>query len=65
MLGESARAGCGSGHSGPEGQRSEPVEMLVNTGATFTKAPRELLEWLGVSAESTYTTELADGSRIE
>ncbi len=49
----------------PHGQRFEPVEMLVDTGATFTKAPRELLEGLGVPVESTYTAELADGSRIE
>ena len=49
----------------PAGQRFEPVEMLVDTGATFTKAPRELLECLGVVLESTYTAELADGSRVE
>ncbi len=49
----------------PHGQRFEQVEMLVDTGATFTKAPRELLEGLGVPVESTYTAELADGSRIE
>lgn len=49
----------------PQGQRFEPVEMLVDTGATFTKAPRELLEGLGVPVESAYTAELADGSRIE
>ena len=49
----------------PSGQQFEPVEMLVDTGATFTKAPRELLERLGVALESTYTAELADGSRVE
>lgn len=49
----------------PQGRRFEPVEMLVDTGATFTKAPRELLEGLGVPVDSTYTAELADGSRIE
>ena len=49
----------------PHGRRYEPVEMLVDTGATFTKAPRELLEGLGVPVESTYTAELADGSRVE
>ena len=49
----------------PQGRRFEPVEMLVDTGATFTKAPRELLERLGVPVESTYIAELADGSRIE
>lgn len=49
----------------PQGLRFEPVEMLVDTGATFTKAPRELLEGLGVPVESTYTAESADGSRSE
>ena len=49
----------------PQGRRFEPVEMLVDTGATFTKAPRDLLERLGVPVESVYTAELADGSRIE
>ena len=49
----------------PHGRRIEPVEMPVDAGATFTKVPRELLEWLGVPVESAYTAELADGSRIE
>ena len=49
----------------PQGQQFEAVEMLVDTGATFTKAPRELLERLGVPVESTYTAELADGSRVQ
>ena len=47
------------------GQRFEAVEMLVDTGAMFTKAPRELLERLGVPAEDLHTAELADGSRVE
>ena len=33
----------------PRSQRFEAVEMLVDTGATFIKAPRELLERLGLS----------------
>ena len=37
----------------------------MDTGATFTKAPRDLLEQLGVPVESTYTAELANGSRVE
>ena len=37
----------------------------MDTGATFTKAPRELLERLGVPVEGTYTAELADGSGVE
>ena len=49
----------------PSGQRFEPVEMLVNTGAIFTKVARDLLERLGVPVESTYTAELPDGSRVE
>ena len=49
----------------PLGQRFEAVEMLVNTGATFTKAPRSLLERLGAPVESTYTAVLANGSRVE
>ena len=32
----------------PAGQRFEPVEMLVDTGARFTKVPEDLLERLGV-----------------
>ena len=49
----------------PLGQHFEAVEMLVDTGATFTKAPRDLLERLGVPVESTYTAEFADGSSVE
>ena len=39
--------------------------MLVDTGATFTKLPRDLLERLGVPVERTYTAVLVDGSRVE
>ena len=49
----------------PRGQHFEAVEMLVDTGVIFTKAPRDLLERLGVPVESTYSSELADGSRVE
>ena len=49
----------------PQGRRFEPVEMLADTGAAFTKAPRELLERLDVLVESTYSSELADGSRAQ
>ena len=47
------------------GQRFQELEALVDTGATFTKVPRELLERLDVLAESTYTAVLADGSHVE
>ena len=49
----------------PRGQHFEAVEMLVDTGAMFTKAPRDLLERLDVPVERFYTAELADGSRVE
>ena len=49
----------------PAGRQFEPVEMLVDTGATFTKAPREMLKRLGVTLEGAYTAELAIGSRVE
>ncbi len=51
--------------AGPRGESFEAVEMLMDTGATFTKAPRALLERLGVPVEDTYTAVLADGSHIE
>ena len=49
----------------PQGQHFEAVDMLVDTGATLTKAPRDLLERLGVPVETTYTAELADRSRVQ
>lgn len=49
----------------PAGQQFEPVEMRVDTGAKFTKVPRELLERLGAAQENTYTAGLADGSLVE
>ena len=49
----------------PRGQHFEPVEMLVDTGATFTKVPKDLLQRLAVTVESTYTAVLADGRRVE
>ncbi len=49
----------------PRGQHFESVEILVDTGATFPKVPRDLLERLGAPVESTYTAVLADGSRVE
>ena len=48
----------------PRDQHYEAVDMLVDTGATFTKVPRDLLEPLGVPVGSIYTAELADGSRV-
>ena len=36
----------------------------MDTGATFTNAPRSILEALGIPAGRTYTALLADGRRV-
>ena len=46
------------------GQRFQELEVLVDTGATFTKVPRSILEALGIPPERTYTALLADGRRV-
>ena len=48
----------------PQGNRFEDLEVMVDTGATFTKAPRELLERLEVPVERTAQSELADGRTV-
>ena len=48
----------------PQGNRFEELEVLVDTGATFTKVPRELLERLDVPVERSVLSELADGRTI-
>lgn len=49
----------------PEGGRFEPVDALVDTGATSTSLPASLLRRLGVEPYRTATFEMADGSRTE
>ena len=44
------------------GERFEPVEVTVDTGATFSQIPGELLHRLGVPVQRTLESELADGS---
>jgi len=46
-----------------EGTRFEEVEALVDTGATYTFVPRDLLEGLGVSATEERPFILANGQR--
>ena len=46
------------------GRRFLRVEALVDTGATFTKAPRSLLESLDIPVDREYTAVLADGRRV-
>ena len=46
----------------PQGQRFEDLEVVVDTGATFSTIPRSLLERLGVPVERSVQSKLADGS---
>ncbi len=47
------------------GERFEPVEVMVDTGATFTTVPAKVLRSLGVSPHRTMPARLADGTIIE
>ena len=49
----------------PEGQRWEPVEALVDTGASYTVVPRSLLRRLGVVVDDRMPFRLADESIVE
>ena len=48
----------------PAGDRFEPVEALVDTGATYTLLPASFLESLGVTPIDSQGFILADGRRI-
>jgi clan AA aspartic protease len=47
------------------GNRYEPIEGLVDTGATYTWVPRDVLERLGVQPEEKRGFVLADGREVE
>src|SRR2546428_13848215 len=47
------------------GERWETVEALVDTGATYTTVPAELLRRLGVAPHARDPFVLADGRRVE
>ncbi len=49
----------------PEGTSFETLEALVDTGASFTWVPRELLQRLGVPVQARWEFELANGQVIE
>jgi predicted aspartyl protease len=49
----------------PQAQRFEPIAALVDTGATYTVAPRLLLQRLGVVPHTRATFVLADESQVE
>ena len=44
-----------------QGQRFEDMEVVVDTGSTYTAVPRELLQRLGVPVERSLPSEAADG----
>ena len=48
-----------------QGEWFEPVQVMVDTGATFTTVPAEVLRRLGVSPQRTMPARLADGTVIE
>lgn len=48
-----------------EGTRFEPLQALVDTGATFTMVPRSVLRGLGVPVTETSRFRLAEGRTIE
>jgi len=61
-------AGSGVGHfhvpvqvGSRGGTRFEPLEALVDTGATYTWVPRDVLDALGVVPEEEWPFILADG----
>ena len=45
-----------------KGERFEPVDVMVDTGSTFSQVPSDLLRQLGVPVQRTLESELADGS---
>lgn len=49
----------------PSGERFEQVNALVDSGATYTFAPRAILRHLGVEPHRTMSFQMADGTRIE
>ena len=46
------------------GGRFRQIDALVDTGATYTCVPRELLDQLGVEAEEEWPFILADGREV-
>ena len=46
------------------GQRFQPMEALVDTGATYTWIPRDVLGGLGAEPEEEWPFVLADGREV-
>jgi clan AA aspartic protease len=47
------------------GTRFEPLDAMIDTGATYTWVPRDILERLGVTPEEKRPFILADGRQAE
>ncbi len=47
------------------GERFAPLDALVDTGATYTWIPRDVLEAVGVAAEEERPFVLADGREVQ
>ena len=45
----------------PQGRTFEEIEVVVDTGSTYTAVPRAMLERLGVPVERTLPSQTADG----
>ena len=47
-----------------QGRQIEDLEVIVDTGSTFTAVPRSLLEKLGVPVRRTAQSRMADGRSV-
>ena len=45
----------------PQGRQFEDVEVVVDTGSTYTAVPRAMLQRLGIPVERSLPSETADG----
>ena len=45
----------------PQGSQFEELDVIVDTGSTYTAVPREMLQRLGVSVQRSLPSETADG----
>ena len=51
--------------SNPANGRFAELELLVDTGATFTLIPRAIFEEIGAEADTSFRLRLADGRSIQ
>ena len=49
----------------PAGDRTETLDGLVDTGATFSSAPAQVLTGLGITPQRTIRLRLADGRIVQ